>query len=307
MGNGDVRWRCRNKRPGDLYSPVFRWDRSQRRPDPDLAEARTHWTYIVEEYTKRNLSFSKDRLPALAAFARYRNDIVQQGEYLAGIWSYDLVGQLLWKTVDETTPFEPCPTAPSWSWAFVNRAVLFDRWISLLRGKNKARVTSYSIDLVNPNVPFGEVRQGVLTLCAKMLKPTDISAPLFAYAVNLDRPPWQLFIDNPHDTTTLHSHEVQLVLLGCELDLDDELDMVERRTSGPFIQSANLKGIILLGQEDGTYRRVGRFHFAFKFRTEDFPGRLPKPLPFPWNNAAVKEVTICYLDENLPKMLIMSH
>lgn len=89
-----------------------------------------HWNAIVYQYTRRNLTFSNDRLAAIGGVAS------EVGErtgvrYLAGLWDYErLPSLMLWRVVDKSlrSPqiLRPRPAvfrAPSWSWAAVDGAI----------------------------------------------------------------------------------------------------------------------------------------------------------------------------------------
>jgi len=101
---------------------------------------RTHsikaaWEDIVTEYTKRNLTHSRDRLEALSGLAKMRylsstprsESSIQTGNYLAGLWQNTLLTDLLW-TRAGILPLERRPTpfrAPTWSWASINGPVRY--------------------------------------------------------------------------------------------------------------------------------------------------------------------------------------
>jgi hypothetical protein len=85
------------------------------------------WDQVIEEYSKRKLTFPGDKLVAIAAIASEYSRI--SGEhYVAGLWHggrNGLVKQLLW--VSERMSLRPRPPsycAPSWSWASVDSPVL---------------------------------------------------------------------------------------------------------------------------------------------------------------------------------------
>ncbi|KAF3004796.1 hypothetical protein E8E13_002980 [Curvularia kusanoi] len=86
------------------------------------------WLQIVEDYTKRNLTFESDKLPALQGLAQYVLDLTRD-QYLFGLWKSSLDVGLLWRTA----PYEDvserrgrvADRAPSWSWASVNGRVYF--------------------------------------------------------------------------------------------------------------------------------------------------------------------------------------
>ncbi|KAH9211176.1 heterokaryon incompatibility protein-domain-containing protein [Leptodontidium sp. 2 PMI_412] len=88
------------------------------------------WKRIVEEYSRREFTYVKDKLPALFGVS----ELVERSckhKYLAGLWDSDLVPQLLWRhcgklmgsSVDYTRGTQY--RAPSWSWASVDGRVQF--------------------------------------------------------------------------------------------------------------------------------------------------------------------------------------
>ncbi|PMD39220.1 HET-domain-containing protein, partial [Hyaloscypha variabilis F] len=76
------------------------------------------WKDVVEHYTKRALTLSVDRLPAIAGVAMRFSRIVAD-EYCAGLWRSDLLAELLWRIEDpeEVVPRPQEYQGPSWSWA----------------------------------------------------------------------------------------------------------------------------------------------------------------------------------------------
>ena len=54
------------------------------------------WMTLVEEYTKKQLTYPKDRLPALAGLAKLYSQSLNE-VYLAGLWENDLIYQMLWR------------------------------------------------------------------------------------------------------------------------------------------------------------------------------------------------------------------
>lgn len=105
-------------RTEDLAGPNSRFD--------------SRWYSVIQSYTKRNLSFESDRLPAFSSYAKAFADLTGC-HYLAGLWREELHRGLLWETtpIPESKLLEflsttngaltgtGCAqfTAPSWSWA----------------------------------------------------------------------------------------------------------------------------------------------------------------------------------------------
>lgn len=87
------------------------------------------WGGMVEEYSRRKLTYSADRLPAFGGVAGEMGGKLGMPRYWAGLWEGTLPEALVWER-GETTGVarlgwgEERP-APSWSWAAVDDAVRF--------------------------------------------------------------------------------------------------------------------------------------------------------------------------------------
>lgn len=97
-------------------------DLSKRRED-----ALQLWSYIVTEYTARNLTYDSDRLVAIAAVAKNLSKALDSG-YVAGQWTCNTLG-LLWYPNDgghcRRPKQKPGNSVPSWSWASVEGSPIF--------------------------------------------------------------------------------------------------------------------------------------------------------------------------------------
>jgi hypothetical protein len=71
------------------------------------------WYFQVSDYTMRQLTFRKDRFPAIAGLAREFAERTGY-HYMAGIWAEDFQRGLLWKGEVAESYSGLCP---SWSWA----------------------------------------------------------------------------------------------------------------------------------------------------------------------------------------------
>ena len=85
------------------------------------------WYALIEELTKRNMTFQKDTLPAISGLAnKMASTISKTDVYLAGLWSGDLATGLLWASGSDWGKLELSSeqdnfdrkdfTSPSWSW-----------------------------------------------------------------------------------------------------------------------------------------------------------------------------------------------
>jgi hypothetical protein len=84
-----------------------------------------HWLWpdIARLYSAANLTFGKDKLPALSGIARlYHNETGDQ--YLAGLWRTKIEEQLCWRRWSSKPSAErPLWRAPSWSWTSIDEEV----------------------------------------------------------------------------------------------------------------------------------------------------------------------------------------
>jgi hypothetical protein len=156
-----------------------------RTPSSRYMKPYDRWFDVVEEFTKRKLTFSKDTLPALAGLATaFQRLLVDQ--YCAGLWRGDLARGLMWTKspprswlyydLDKNPP-SPNPGIPSWSWAsFPGRTVHFTRMHFDDGWRVLERVRVLSID-TSATGPYPE--QIALTICAPFClvsDPSDLSA-----------------------------------------------------------------------------------------------------------------------------------
>lgn len=87
------------------------------------------WHAYVETSSKKDLTFPKDRLPAIAAIAQRVSEIRKGDQYLAGLWKSTILEDLLWHasgihadqfTADAFAQGSGVHTTlqvPTWSWA----------------------------------------------------------------------------------------------------------------------------------------------------------------------------------------------
>jgi Heterokaryon incompatibility protein (HET) len=285
--NGDLRWHCEHDRFARLFDkgPSLKrgrkhtylkmGDRSNR---PQSSPVRP-WSDLVEEFSQRILTYAEDRLPALAGIARHMSGILQD-DYLAGIWRSDLVAQLSWSILPDTPGyFQPCPTAPSWSWASVNRPIQFNECF----GEPEAQAISCTVDPIDKEAPFGKVREGVLKIRAPVLSMN---------AIPWDERKWGFIVDNPGQGILRQAKEVELLRLGLT-------GSIFRRVGS---RQVTFHGIIITCLGDGKYKRIGSFWYeGDTFKVDIFEGDYIKNSHkvyksrnslLPWSKAVVKDVII---------------
>lgn len=168
------------------------------------------WHVVVSDYTKRSLTVSEDKLPAIEGLAREMHSKCPRrlGRYFAGIWENDLARGLLWQPVRNDAglrvgtesfswpPEGPTPDpqkrylgdprstilklsvtlpkryrAPSWSWASLDASV---HWLGPWRSWTE--YTQGVIEILEGSFQFegdsiyGKLTDGHLTLMAVYLE-----------------------------------------------------------------------------------------------------------------------------------------
>lgn len=138
----------------------------------------TAWMTVVEDYTRRAAGYESDKLVACAAIAEQFQGALRC-EYLAGLWRSDaLLVHLLWmaRTQQDDSPASrhtrPAEyRAPSWSWAAIDGPVVSEQGQSLNSGDFAEPRTVALAEVVdcwvipkNPALPFGQVKDGALSL-----------------------------------------------------------------------------------------------------------------------------------------------
>ena len=127
------------------------------------------WDMVVTNYTRRHLTFAKDKLPALGGIAL---ELHQQtgDEYMAGIWRSQLPLALMWNTRKAASRLLSNNRsveyrAPSWSWACIDGLIDFETSTSdlPLEPENTVKILNVNITTAGPN-PFGEVVHGSINI-----------------------------------------------------------------------------------------------------------------------------------------------
>lgn len=148
------------------------------------------WRRIIEDYSKRDLTYFEDRLPALAGVAS-RLSKVWSDVYLAGLWRRSIIQGLGWHRRDRTelelsngkgfVEFRGADHTkrigmPSWSWATCPFAVNFI--ISDLPFVADAALISHEVVPISNKSPHGGVKEAYLTLNARVLKLSNLDLPV---------------------------------------------------------------------------------------------------------------------------------
>jgi hypothetical protein len=126
------------------------------------------WNKMIAHYSGKTMSKPADKLIAVAGLAHDLGWIWPEAEYLAGIWSFNLVHGLLWHCFGRTKL--RFYNAPSWSWASVDGEVdvhshhdsrFCDKLVEVIEAR-----TFHS----SPNMVYGTVTDGYIRLKGPLIQ-----------------------------------------------------------------------------------------------------------------------------------------
>jgi hypothetical protein len=148
----------------------------------DLSELIKLWLFIIEEYSMRELTILTDQLPAISGLAHRFDDADSRlGRYVAGLWSYDFIEQLLWARYPGDDPLRTRSSefvAPTWSWASISEPVTWyeEGNQKSLSAMNRKTVGIASLEDVHCQPagldPFGRLSGGHVLLAAPAIYAT---------------------------------------------------------------------------------------------------------------------------------------
>lgn len=117
----EVFWECDERLASESFpSTIPSWaaNRMQLKKQPLTLDT---WAKVVDEYSTRQLTFSKDKLVAVSGLAKIF-ELEMKDDYVFGLWKRDIEEQLCWNAKFPAQQFSP-PTAPSWSWASLDGTI----------------------------------------------------------------------------------------------------------------------------------------------------------------------------------------
>jgi hypothetical protein len=290
FGSDRIYWRCRERnmneylphglpQSGEMFDPhvispftlpdVPRLDELS---TEELSDIYDHWYVLVDWYSMTELTYpEKDKLVAMAAIARHFDRLLP-GRYCAGIFESDLHFGLLWMSVydykgrtqlkrldwsleitidqDRSHRYQ----APTWSWASVNDRT--DPPVRQERGEWQimADIEGVSIDLKDPQNPFGQVVSADLTISGNLMNLTSMLED------------WTLHSYNRHGKN-FDSESSDEKLYGLWI-----LETVSQQPVGSTEQAhSQLNGVILAHVRSNTYQRRGVFEADGSLDGTPFP------------------------------------
>ncbi|KAH8897330.1 hypothetical protein GQ53DRAFT_626098, partial [Thozetella sp. PMI_491] len=230
FGKSEVGWECAGHRTCECQTVRtqtdtdsrfkaqlvnFGWKRTSaaKTSNASADEHRWMWSNIIQEFTRRSLTVSRDLLPALSGMAQ-RMSLTAEDDYVCGIWKQKLRAFLFWKPdyqFIQAHALREIPRrhrdgyyAPSWSWASVVAPVVYSElggqpsglrggniWTNpypINKGEAAMEPENYSsIKILDIQAipagrnPFGPVKSASLTVCG-------FSAPAYLHGKKKDQP-----------------------------------------------------------------------------------------------------------------------
>jgi hypothetical protein len=113
------------------------------------------WNNLIEEYTRRSVTFATDRLPAISGIAAACKQHFS-GQYMFGIWQDHLPEALLWSvSVTKTRQSRRIDSsyAPSWSWASITGHAEYHHELAPMEASLEILDISYVPTGLNPYGP----------------------------------------------------------------------------------------------------------------------------------------------------------
>lgn len=178
------------------------------------------WDSIIKEYSQRELTFGKDRLPALAGLAaRYGKETGYT--YLAGLWREEMPQALLWYRSTVLLPYQQHPaseTAPSWSWACANGPIEIRQEHEVERFSAKASIAAFHCRTSRSD-PFSVVEEAWIDVKGRLSVVTE-QIDTGAHFVTAGNQSWWSFPDDrkrlpkPYPDDAIANGHVYLLMIG---------------------------------------------------------------------------------------------
>ncbi|KAH7186196.1 heterokaryon incompatibility protein-domain-containing protein [Fusarium flagelliforme] len=125
------------------------------------------WYCTVQEYSRLQLTFQSDKMPALAGLTKRMQTMRPDDRYLAGLWEKTLLFDLLWFVWPSPVPGrQRTSTFPSWSWASVDCQVM---WADCIDSTlDSVRVEEVRFVTIGPS-HLGESSEATITIRAPLI------------------------------------------------------------------------------------------------------------------------------------------
>ncbi|RMX95460.1 hypothetical protein D0867_13489 [Hortaea werneckii] len=220
----------------------------------NLQHLQQWWADVVRLFTKADLTYARDKLPALSGIARHVHS-QKGGQYLAGLWGDERIeGQLCWRV--EKPRIRPTMwRAPSWSWASVDGPVSYAPTQSGICEDEYAHVVDARVTPLIDDV-FSELTGGVLHIsCAGVLRGCMIDRDNVIISGDDDSFHCPVFLDTLDEPAM--SPDVTVYLLPL---IGGKQGTIVRR-NGDQLEPKLILGLVLRATRDNPreFRRIGAF------------------------------------------------
>ncbi|OCL03224.1 HET-domain-containing protein [Glonium stellatum] len=201
------------------------------------------WHGIIQEYTKLNLSYHSDRLPALSGLAKAIT--AQTGDqYLAGLWKSSFLSDISWKASYESFNIDKNKKnrrpaawrAPSWSWVSVEAKIYFH--------ENGAHPREDPPEILEVHCvpsgldPTGELESGyILTSCHLLpatlqYNPQSSGEICYSLTMSPEGEPNDFAADyelsEPGETYVAHGDTIYMMYISTVMEAASDLNLVLR-------------------------------------------------------------------------------
>ena len=222
---------------------------SGRKTDPsdDMIK---RWYEVVTEYTRRQLTYSSDALPALSGVASKWSSKVS-GRYFAGLWEFEFLRSLAWKTNGSGKRAYKEYVAPSWSWASIRKDIEF-----LKAGYQTISFVTINEIFCQPKGkdPFGQIADAYIVLSGIVLEGTLKGSKETTRGrsgfMEVDRVVNEVNLDSYEECTALIGKRVYFLRLF--------LDVMNEKTQRGFNRA-----LVLDRESDDSnvYKRIGMMEY----------------------------------------------
>jgi hypothetical protein len=173
----EVMWECAHERRSESGcsdenigkdEPHYNWSKYEVVPYWKLAQdPRKLWYRTVQEYSRLQLTYGKDKMPALAALTQNMEQLRANDRFLAGLWQNTLLLDLLWMVwPSPNTGRLAVWRGPTWSWVSSECQVIWESSVDSVLSSVQVVDVTYSTD--GP-AHMGKIREAVITLRSPLL------------------------------------------------------------------------------------------------------------------------------------------
>lgn len=245
-------WECHSTAACEFFPEVIpAFFRKRRWYNTPFKAVLDDWPQVVEQYTASELTYSSDRLIAIAGVAR---DFASRSAltYCAGLWVETLLRDLCWYSLGSSmvkrSDLLPGNMFPSWSWAVWDGASmrLLDRTCQIVK-----EYVNIKVDAIwATNDQFGNIKQATLLCESLYIVPVKLTWNGRRYTGSRLEKNYTLYI---HDTRG-----------QCKAHLDPGLNVDDAQYFLPIVSIVKNPGQVLLSMllkritdSRGQYTRVG--------------------------------------------------